>query len=474
MPAMPAIPLPLGTQSYRSDARPLSSQRVKNMYAERQAQGVKQAIPLLGAPGIVEHVTLGTGPIRGAHVMAGVPYLVSGGDLYKLNSDATGTLLGGTVSGTGPVSMDDNATEVQITNGTNGYVYSATSGFQRITSANFHAANTTTFLDGFFVNDRALTNEFFISDSYAGTSYSDLFASAETQSDNVKAVLNHLQLLLVAGDDSIEFWANVGAPNFPFRRQPGAVIKVGWASPYGFGVEDNTVHFIGRDRIAYRLNGTKPEKISTPAIDSAWQKLSTMSDVSAFAYTFEGHKFIVFNIPASNETWVWDISSGLWHERGSRDANNVDLGRWRANCAFNAYDKTFVGDFFSGKIGYLDRTVFTEFGCQIVGEVITPPIHANGKLVTMPWLEVDMETGVGATSGQGAEPQVMISISDDGGRTWGDAEMWSSMGALGNYQSQVRFGPLGSFYERSIKLVVSDPVRRTIMAARCPDMYSGL
>jgi hypothetical protein len=78
--------------------------------------------------------------------------------------------------------------------------------------------------------------------------------------------------------------------------------------------------------------------------------------------------------------------------------------------------------------GFSTRATFTEFGNVIQAELISPPIHGDGKRVFMPWFELDVETGVGLASGQGDDPQIMLSISDDGGRTWSDQEPWRTMG----------------------------------------------
>jgi hypothetical protein len=64
----------------------------------------------------------------------------------------------------------------------------------------------------------------------------------------------------------------------------------------------------------------------------------------------------------------------------------------------------------------------------------------------------------------------MLSLSDDGGHTWSNQEIWRSMGKIGQYRTRLRWDRLGSFYNRSIKITISDPVYRTIIAARCPDM----
>jgi hypothetical protein len=466
-----------GVHSYRGTAEQLSSQRVLNMYAERHSAPARSPISLHGAPGVVTLATCGSGPVRGGKVMGDLAYVVSGGFLYSITSTGTVTNLGGQISGTGPVSMDDNGDELAIRNGVAGYLYSVDAGFRLVTSANSHAANSVSTMDGFFLHDRVGTNEIFMSDSLDGSTYSDRFASAEAQSDRCRAVRNHLQTLHVLKERTSELWVNASAAHFPFRRipGPGGVIARGIPAPHCHAVEDSALHILGDDRIAYRLNGNSLEAISTPPINQHWQSAATVENAFCFAYTFAGHKFVVYQLLDMNETWVWDITAKLWHERSSRDMHGNDLGRWRVHCAFPAYDKVLVGDGFSGRVGYLDAATYTEFGCQIIGEVTSPIISGQGKFVTMPWFNVEMETGVGLVSGQGENPQIRLAISDDGGRSYSSPELWAAIGKLGETnKSMVRFGPLGGFYERTLKLIISDPVRRTILATRVPDMEMGI
>jgi hypothetical protein len=75
-----------------------------------------------------------------------------------------------------------------------------------------------------------------------------------------------------------------------------------------------------------------------------------------------------------------------------------------------------------------------------------------------------METGVGLADGQGSSPQIMLSWSDDGGKTWGN-ERWASAGRIGEYRHRVRWYRLGAFRQRVLRVQVSDPVPITIAAA---------
>ncbi|HDA7274731.1 TPA: hypothetical protein O5T84_002829, partial [Staphylococcus aureus] len=453
--------IPFATNSYKSPSLPISAQRVVNMYAEKQPPDAKTDVAVFGHPGILDFAVCGTGPIRGMHKMGGVPYVVSGQRLYSISSAGVATDIGGSISGTGQVSMDDNGTQLVITNGTNGYLYSATLGFVLISDPDFNAAETVQFFDQRFYFDWKGTNKFFGSDILDGTSYNALvFASAETRPDNVKALVLNKQILLVFNDESIEPWQDIGAANMPLERVPGVVIERGLAAPRATAKQDNTVFFLGEDRRFYRLGGLTPVGISTPAIDAEWQSYSTVSDAYCFSYAWAGHKFVVVHFVNANKTWVYDISTGLWHERESWDINGRSLGRWLGNCHLSCYDKELIGDAYSGRVGYLSASTYTEFGMTTQALATSPPIHADRKRVFISRLEMDIEAGVGISVGQGTDPQWMLRSSKDGGRTYTARQLWKSAGAIGQYRTRLRWLRLGQARERVFELTTTDPVKR--------------
>jgi len=73
-----------------------------------------------------------------------------------------------------------------------------------------------------------------------------------------------------------------------------------------------------------------------------------------------------------------------------------------------------------------------------------------------------METGVGTLTT--TDPQVMLSFSDDGGRTW-STQMFGDVGAMGEFIYEVRWDGLGSFYSRIIRIQTSDAVHYSIHSA---------
>lgn len=462
------------TQSYAHPALPISAQRAVNCFAEKQPPDAKTPVALLGCPGISQFADLTGGPIRGMNTMGGVLYAVCGTTLYSVSSMGVVTGLGGAVSGTGPVSMDNNGTQLCVVNGTLGYIYSVSGGFALISDADFHAAKTVRFMDLRFVFDSAGTSRIFISDSLDGTSYDSLaFSTAESRPDNVVAVEVGQQVLYVFGDKTIELWQDTGAANFPFERVPGAVIERGLAAALAVAKEDNAIFCLGEDRVFYRVNGQNLLRLSTHAVEAAWRDYPVVSDAFAFSYPWAGHKFIALTFPTQNVTWEFDIATSLWHERESWASDGESYGRWRANCYCEAYGKQLVGDAFSGKIGYLDSTVQTEFGSTIRMMAAGPPIHNDRKRLFFPRFELDVESGVGLVTGQGSDPQVMLDYSDNGGRTYSDRQMWRSMGQAGAYHQRLRWLRMGQSRNRIYRIQISDPVRRTIISASA-DVRPGL
>lgn len=74
---------------------------------------------------------------------------------------------------------------------------------------------------------------------------------------------------------------------------------------------------------------------------------------------------------------------------------------------------------------------------------------------------------------QGADPQVMLSVSDDGGRTFSALQKWRSLGEQGEYLKRLRWLKMGMFRQRQIRLEITDPVRRNIVGIY-QDVSEGL
>jgi hypothetical protein len=466
--------LALGTNYYKHDSRPLSSQRLINGFVEIGDKEAKSQVSVHGCVGISNFATVGSGPIRGGLEMNGVAYFVSGAELYSVDEDGAGLLLGTGITGVNNVAMAGNGFEIIITNGVNGFSYLLSSGtFEQIADGDFQVCNTVTVINSIFAFDRADTNKFFISGVLDGRTYDALDeASAESSPDNVVAVRERGGILMVFGEKTTEPWANTGASDFPFSRVQGSTIKRGLAAPLALEDEDNAVFFLGEDRIFYRMDGLRPQRVSNFALEREWTTYETVRDAFCFKVATQGHKFIHLTFPTEGATFCFDVASRRWHERMSWDSGGQEV-RWRASCAVNCYSKTLIGDANSGKIGMLDPTIYTEFGEPIILKMTLPPIYGKGRRIFVPKLEVDIEPGVGIADGQGEDPQLMLDMSTDGGFNYSLPQQWSSMGPIGDYGAKVWFDRLGSADQFTFRLSISDPVKRVITGARCPGLYFG-
>ena len=146
-------------------------------------------------------------------------------------------------------------------------------------------------------------------------------------------------------------------------------------------------------------------------------------------------------------------------------------GRSIANSYAYCFRKHLVADYTNGNIYQLDDDTYTENGSEIIRLRDAAPIHGGlfkgasyGVPLTMNRLEITLEVGTGLLSGQGSNPFIMVSFSDDGGHTF-SSEIWGEIGGFGEFQQKVEFWNLGSFVSRIIRIRTSDPVHYSIYSA---------
>lgn len=432
-------------------SKPWSGSKLVNCFAERADGDKREDFALMAAPGLLEWADVGTGPVRGAHVMAGTLYVVSGTSLYSVSSAGAETLIG-TIAGSGLVHMADNGAQLCIAAAGVGYILSAGSLTTLADHGISWSVSDVGFIDSYILWTRAGTGQFFISGLGDATSYdpSDI-ATAEGSPDNIVGMIIDHREVQFFGSETVEIFYNSGAAAFPFERQGNAFIERGCFDRDSIVKIDNSVNFMGDDRVVYRLTGYQPIRISTHAIE---YQLRNVSYARGFAYDQEGHKF--YCLDTDNGTFVFDQATGLWHERKS-----VDLTGWRVNGAVKAYNMVLLTSGQDGKIYRPSLDLNTEDGERIEVDIYLPTIEGQRQRLTMYAFEVMCETGVGNSSID--DPQIMLRYSDDGGRRWSN-EAWRSMGVIGDYRRRAIWRKLGQFRQRQIHLRVTDPARTFVMS----------
>ena len=467
---------PILGSSYVTRSINAADARMVNLFPEIIPEGGLEPAFLNRAPGLRLLASIGNGPIRGLWDFSPdstTAFVVSGNQLFKIDTSYTPTLLG-TVAGTGPVSMADNGTQLFVAANGPGYIYNNTTNvFQQITDPDFPGAVTVGYLDGYFVFNEPNSQRLWITALLDGLSVDPLdFVSAEGSPDDVTGIIVDHREVWVLGTNSVEVWYNAGTADFPLQRIQGAFNEIGCISPYSLAKLDNGVFWLGSDArgkgIVYRANGYTGTRISTHAVEWQIQQYNDISDAVAYTYQQDGHAFYVLIFPSANTTWVYDVATQAWHERAG--FANGEFTRHRSNCQMAFNNEIVVGDFQNGNIYAFDLEDYSDNG-QIQKWYRTwralPTGQNNFKRTAQHSLQLNCESGVGLNLGQGSNPQVMLRWSDDGGHTWSN-EHWAPIGQIGAYGRRTFWRRLGmtlKLRDRVYELSGTDPVKIAIMGA---------
>lgn len=439
--------IPIATGFYEDASKPIASQQCINwepVVPETNALSIAQ---LKGTEGLKLFATAGTKSNRGAHVMNNIPFFVNGDFLFRTNSDKTSDNLGA-ITGTGRVSMADNGTQLMIVvPGTTGYVFTQLPDILTIiTDVDFFSlgpSNQVEYKDGHFVH--ISKDKVFISALNDGLTYGALdFGTAEVDPDDNTAIHVNRNVLYIGGNETIEPFQNVGGDGFPFQRIQGAVIQKGIKAKFSAVDFDNTFVFLGggvnEQPAIWRFTGSSAVKISTQAIDNIISKETDAQLENVFATTkaIDGRYIVHFHF--SNSVFGYDATASahmgkpIWHERQSRKTDGTQ-GKWRVSSIVHAYGTTLAGDNLTPNIGEIDKNTFTEYGALIDRDVSTGPIYNAGKSFYITELEVTTESGVGNTVDPGSDPLITMSMSVDGGNTFGN-ELSRALGKIGEYEKR--------------------------------------
>ena len=448
--------------------------RMVNLFPEIIPEAGKEPAFLQRAPGLRKLATIGNGPIRGLWEYGGFMYVVSGNQVYKVNSSYTATLLGTVANASGPVSMVDNGTQLFIACNGPSYIYNATTNvFQQITDGDFPGAVTVGYLDGYFVFNEPNSQRIWVTSILDGLSVDPLdFASAEGSPDGVVGIIVSHRELWVLGTNSVEVWYDAATQGFPLERIQGAFNELGCAAPYSIAKMDNGVFWLGKDArgqgIVYRANGYTGQRISTHAVEWHIQQYGNLSDTIGYTYQQDGHSFYVLVFPSADTTWVYDVATQAWHERAG--FANGAFTRHRGNCQVFFNNQVVIGDYQNGNIYAFDLDVYaddTNIQKWLRSWRALPTGQNNLKRTAQHSLQLDCESGVGLNLGQGSDPEVMLRWSDDGGHTWSN-EHWTTIGKIGQFYRRVFWRRLGmtlKLRDRVYEVSGTDPVKIAIMGA---------
>lgn len=475
--------------TYEQKFKDWNSQRTINWYPKisKGQEKNKTQMSLVPRPGLTEFAEASGVAVRGcftARTLTEERYfaivLTSTGSniLYELFYDGTitsrGTLTFLTSGSKSKAYMEvNNNNELMIQDPLAGYIFELnTNTLTQITDADYPGGTTLAYADGYFI----------ISDNNGRVSFSELgdglswngldFFTPSFKPDKVKAVATFREEIYCFGDTTIEVYINDGET--PFIRQSRTSIYYGLTARDSIASWHGGVFFLGKSvnggsdiymmGTNYALN-----PISTPAIA---QKINEQTNEDAEGYVVcskDGHIFYHLHLPSLSTTLVYDVTTEMWHERQSqRPYPDVDgtyqQDMYRGKCFSQFKGLNLFGDWYSGKIFKEDGSVKTDDGNVRLLKRTSPVFHNELKYISVYGLEIDMNSGYGATSGQGSDPVMMFRYSLDGGNTF-ESEQFYKIGMLGNYDYKVEMQKLGTARNWVVDFSISDPIDITIMQA---------
>jgi hypothetical protein len=285
------------------------------------------------------------------------------------------------------------------------------------------------------------------------------FTTTESNPDGITRVWSFRGLLYAAGPATIEIYGPpVNAEGFPLTRQ-GYNITPGLITPWavaGFEPEfGNFPIYVGSDNTVRWLKGSAPEKISPPDLDFLIASVEDKSDIEALCYISRGNAF--WQISSDTFTWVFNINNQTWHERES-----YGLDRSRMTLSIYAFDSWLTGDTEANDLLQVESDTLTEADEPLIATIESNAVKGFPNRIRVPRADFDFTVGVGDVTGTDpieTDPTVMISWSDDGGRTWSNPRN-KKLGEQAEYGHRVTVyltgisGPIG----RRWRLAVSDPV----------------
>lgn len=457
-----------------------------NLYPEPGYATSKSQMALVGTPGLGAFATgLGGGSLRPGGLWAGNSRLFAcaGDHVYEIGAGGAvvtdfGAMAGS--SGTGPVQFASNGSQLLIMDS------SIVTAGQQITGAIFNVTpgmaqvfkgGALTYLDGFHVAvasgnvpaDNTI-NQVNVSSLLDGTTWPALnFIQRTGSSDLVTNVETLNGQLFIFGQKTIEPWYNAGNPGFPFARVPGGTINLGLLAFATVVKFQNTIMFWGSDdrgyAVVYRMNGLQPERVSTFAVENRWNQYHADRIYKAFAFGYQqaGHTFYCMTIPnepsvGGGETWCYDLTTNMWHQRAYNDVAGGVQGAMLANCSaslsqFGAnQNQVYVGDRLSGSIYRLGLNLTSDNGVAIVRRRRAPHVGAQNRVVKYPSLTLDCDIGTA---------QAVLSVSNDGGKTFPSGLVRAAQAVSGDTGFQGGFGrmiwrQLGRSRDRVFDVTISD------------------
>lgn len=414
--------------TYQSQSSNVDAERCVNLYPEIIPGQGRPGVALYPTPGLDEWPltqTVGPAPTGPNYSLFPFPIYVGGVSSQRLFGSfgnaffefgSNGSYINRGSSGAGCSRYAVGTTHILLcpSSSTNAAsltaVYEIATGIITPTQIPNGAPETITavaYINGFYVAMSAFTDKIYFTTNPTTWDAADVFQISTTADLNLNIISDHGQLWVFSQLTTQPFDLT-GDPDIPFQPIGSGFIQQGIGAGDSLVQLDNTLFWIGGDvrgkAIGWRANGYIPQRVTNHDVEYAWSQYSSISDAIAYPYQDQGHSFWHIYFPTADKTWVFDVSTNMWHERAYLDPTTgiEKAHRTRTHAFF--FDKHLVGDrelpkIYEMKIPEADGSggwnFVTDNGDSIRRVRRAPYISKEQEWIFHNQLQIDLETGLG-------------------------------------------------------------------------------
>ncbi len=448
----------------------LDAEDTINLYVEKspQAAAAQNIAALFPTPGFTKWAQVADVGARGMVVANGRLFVALGGALWEFAADTTATKRGALTNDGLPAQFAYNGVvggQLGIASG--GAVQCLTLATNVLSATTLVAGvSHLDFAGGVGLGFQSTTGKVFESNLNDLTTWNaGTFFQRSLFADPWQTMfVDPNNLVWLVGTDTFEVWQNTGVGTQPFAPLSGLVGKWGIAAPFAYASTAIGNGWLARNKEGIGrfvvTRGSVPQPVSTYAVNAAvagYLRTARIDDAEVLAYEQEGHTFFNTAYPSAKVTWTYDGEGDSWAKRGRWSNGAWDI--WAPRCHAYFAGMHLVGDRTTGIIWKMDTSIATDIDGAGIRRLRRAP-HLNVQHQRLPFdqFEIHLDSGLGLAVGQGSDPQTMLRISEDGGRTFGN-ELQASVGKLGEWGKRCYWTNLGcsQFGDTVVETTYSEP-----------------
>lgn len=165
-----------------------------------------------------------------------------------------------------------------------------------------------------------------------------MYIPSDWKPDVTTCLVSTNATLFTFGPKSMQLFKYTGDANIPFNSPDTSALAIGILAEHSAACIGDKVFWLGNSDVGqfgvYMTSDTSPQRISRPDMEREIMEMKDPTDAIGFCWTFAGHVFYAITFHTDRKTYVYDMSTGLWHNRVSTDPETGENNDWRYRYAF--------------------------------------------------------------------------------------------------------------------------------------------